>query len=277
MHTFKVHVSEVITGLQVLPQLSALCVAHFKHDSIWLYSEEGEVLATLLISKMSNPSGMTALQTIQKTVIVSDHDEKNLHVLTLRDSEGTVVLQEHKIWKLRFRPADVTTFKGNKLAILGMETGMVHVMTEDGEYLNKVSLAISPSENRLYSAFISKSLIVSANCNYMKSVVIWADKTGKIIRSYGGKKQGHEPLNKATQVIEDNEGRFIVADEGNDRLHLVSEDGKFLQFLLQKSDGLKFPRRLHLDTSKARPRLFVGYGLGSKVRVRVHDYESLWQ
>ena len=273
LHTFEMHVSQPITGLQLLPQFNALCVAHFKHDSIWLYSEKGKVLATLLISKMSNPSGMTAMQTIQNTVIVSDFDEKSLHVLTIRDSGGNIGLQEHKIWKLPFRPADVTTFKRDKLAILGMRTGMLHVMTEDGEYINRVSLAVSPTGNALYSAFVSKSVITSVDSG--KDIVIWVDKTGKIIRSYGGEKEDHEPLDTPRHVIEDNKGRFIVADGNNHRLHLVSEDGKFVQFLLQKSDNLKKPRRLHLDTSKEKPRLFVGYGRTNNIRVTVHDYEIL--
>ncbi len=58
-------------------------------------------------------------------------------------------------------------------------------------------------------------------------------------------------------MVQDSQGRLVVADTRNHRLHLVGADTQLSQFLLTKDDGIKFPECVCLDKTTAR--LFVGY------------------
>ena len=281
--TFKTGALDPVTGLHVLPDLNCLVVVHFKHSKVWLYSEQsevepqsykgGEVLSSFCLPKLNNPSGMAGFTTQANTVIVSDFDSRNLHVIMLeRLDGGKPALANHGIWKLHFRPADVSSVKG-LFAVLNMMDSTIHLLGEDGTYKNKI-IVHDHYVDKLYSVIGTPSHLLVVNCSNSIGGVHWVKGSGRIFQSYGGNK-GDKKVMSSMHALQDNNDRVIIADHNNHRIQLVSKDGKFQKFLLQQADGMYLPRRMYLCNSYGKTRLIVGYGHIFSIMIRIYDYEDL--
>ncbi|CAD5119549.1 unnamed protein product [Dimorphilus gyrociliatus] len=87
--------------------------------------------------------------------------------------------------------------------------------------------------------------------------VICFRQNAEMLFKYGGPKH----LNKPGQVCIDKDGFVLVADENNDRIVLLDDQGKFVKVLLDSKNDLCKPVCLALDFIK-QPRLFVGESCG---------------
>lgn len=56
----------------------------------------------------------------------------------------------------------------------------------------------------------------------------------------------------------DQEGRVIVADLQNDKIHLIDPSGRLLQFLLTQDDGIMGPMCVYIDEEAGL--LYVAHG-----------------
>lgn len=75
----------------------------------------------------------------------------------------------------------------------------------------------------------------------------WVNRDGVVTHTYG--KADGESLNCPNHMALDSQGRLVVADRENNRLHLIDVNQKLSQYLLTKNDGLKLPHFVCLDES----------------------------
>ncbi|XP_061175143.1 E3 ubiquitin-protein ligase TRIM71-like [Saccostrea echinata] len=101
-------------------------------------------------------------------------------------------------------------------------------------------------------------VVVDHNSNSVTAV----SREGKLRFRYDGKAAKLEkPLN-TNDIVTDSMGHIILADEANDSLHIINQNGQFLKCL--KIPGLTKPTGLSLDT---RERLWVGSQNNGDIKV----------
>jgi len=96
-------------------------------------------------------------------------------------------------------------------------------------------------------------ITTSANGNIILSdwkqhVVKLFDRDGKFIRQYGsGQGSGPGQLDHPYGVCTDRYNHIIVADTWNNRIHLLSEECRYIKTMLSKNEGLEFPQAVIVD------------------------------
>lgn len=132
--------------------------------------------------------------------------------------------------------------------------GKVVRMTETGKIIKEVQ---RDSYNRalftypqLVSQNINQELCVVdyINSSVAEHTLVAVDKDENLKFRY----KGRSDLNKKTRfsiygVTCDKYGCVFVSDNGNYQIHYLSQNGQFLQFILNSMDGIKQPRGLTID------------------------------
>ena len=90
--------------------------------------------------------------------------------------------------------------------------------------------------------------------------VVALDKDYRVRYEYTGQRdrETFSPRGLCT----DNEGRVLITDVSNHRVHILDRDGHFRQFLLTKEQGLRLPWSIDVDREG---NAWVGGGGGMKV------------
>ena len=277
--SFLTKAPEVVSALQFLPDLDCLCSLHFRHNKIWLYSDEGDILASSPLPKLNNPSGLTSLKSKQNSVIIADIGSKSLHVVTFQKSEGsiTIMITDHCIYQLNFRPADVSSFctrKRQLLVVLCIDNAVLHFLTEDGKYLQDIQ--ICTPINLSYATAVDENRILVIDSTDCKGALHWVNTKGQVVQTYGwdGQRSNYLLDDPMDVIVDSMTGNVLVTDKNG--IQLIDREGNFLQLLVDAKDGVTLPRRMCLDRRQGKSRLFVGFGQAMfDVRIRVYDYEAL--
>ena len=94
--------------------------------------------------------------------------------------------------------------------------------------------------------------------DYTAGRIHWVDRQGVVTHTYG---QGDgEGLKRPWQLVTDSQGRLIVADQCNHRLHLIDGSGRLSYYLLTRDNGLHMPLSVWLD--EATSLLYVIHSPG---------------
>ena len=89
------------------------------------------------------------------------------------------------------------------------------------------------------------------------AVFIVNDTGDKCLHSFGSTRgAGLKHLSKPIRCIVDVYGNILVADQDNHRVLLLNHSLELLRVLITEQNGLKSPKRLHLDEESGR--LYVG-------------------
>ncbi|XP_062569815.1 uncharacterized protein LOC134231865 [Saccostrea cucullata] len=102
--------------------------------------------------------------------------------------------------------------------------------------------------------------IVASDCNADTVVVV--DRTGKVRFRYNDKSPGRKESFCPGQIVTDSMGHIIVADQFNDCLHILDQNGQFLRCV--DNCGLEDPYGLSVDSEG---RLWVGLYHSGEVKV----------
>ncbi|XP_062580080.1 uncharacterized protein LOC134242076 [Saccostrea cucullata] len=98
---------------------------------------------------------------------------------------------------------------------------------------------------------INEDICVSDSLNKVVNKVVVLNKSGNLRFKYDGKvpkqtlKKEFDPRGVAT----DSQGHILIADKANNAVHLISQDGDFLSYILTKDDGISRPWGISVDTS----------------------------
>eukprot|EP00918_Siedleckia_nematoides_P069797 GHVU01152184.1.p1 GENE.GHVU01152184.1~~GHVU01152184.1.p1 ORF type:complete len:211 (+),score=15.59 GHVU01152184.1:68-700(+) len=177
---------------------------------------------------------------------------------------------------------DVTR-KCNALFITDDAARVIHVITESNEYVHNISLSWKPRgidiqnntlfvvaywENAVYQIILNETnhassivqvtpsnalnypIYISVYNNMMtithEMQLILASLDGRVTWSYGGSYGGSDGQFKFPYGVHvDSYGRYVVADNLNKRVQLISANGTFVQYVLFNMEG--YPLGLMLD------------------------------
>lgn len=83
--------------------------------------------------------------------------------------------------------------------------------------------------------------------DWKQHVIKIFDANGKFLKQYGGHGSGEGQLDHPYGVCTDRFNHIIVSDTWNNRIHMLSEDGRFIKTLLSKHDGIEWPQAVTVD------------------------------
>jgi len=195
-----------------------------------VFTSTGELLFTTEGTELKDPIRATVLCGSGDVIIKDDK------VLKLMKSDGEVAGKfAHKVR----HPMAMAQTKHGEVLISDWNSGNVHCFTAQDQEV------YSFSSNLEAPAYISDTPGGGAVVSDWKQNVVRAfARGGKLLWQYG-KNDGHQ-LNHPYGICSDRYGHVLVADSWNHRIHLISEDGRFLRYLLNKDSGLHFPQALGL-------------------------------
>lgn len=81
----------------------------------------------------------------------------------------------------------------------------------------------------------------------MNLVTVQSLLQGKFLRQYGQHGPGDGQLDHPYGICADRYNHIIVSDTWNNRIQLLSEDGKFVNTLLNKENGIEWPQAVAVD------------------------------
>ena len=281
LQTFKLeNCRDSVRRLSFLPALECVCVALTKSSTVRLFTLEGSALGSFDARSSSDiPIDMLALKTQSTSLIVSRPSKKALGVVKLaRTSSQQLEASWYVTWKLNVIPSALSSFKSDMFLVLDNSNLAVHIFTEMGQQLDSITIREGLPAHVNPDAIIAdaKGFWVSIKGHHhgerpQSSVLRINPRSGKVARRYDGK----EPLLDAAGICEVHGGHVAISDFCNCRVHLISPDGMFQRFLLQKDDGIVHPTSLHYDTSREQAMLFLGSMEGDCAQVQIYDYNVL--
>ena len=119
---------------------------------------------------------------------------------------------------LKFSPT------GALLMRLGTDAGA----REPGYFFQPNAVLVAPSGD----IFVAEGHASGADAN---ARILRFDRTGKLLTTWGRKGTGPGEFDQPHALAMDSQGRLFVADRGNNRLQIFSQDGKLLDIWLQFS------------------------------------------
>lgn len=117
----------------------------------------------------------------------------------------------------------------------------VTLLSTDGSVIRKIDKYNGKAlfESPCYVAFTSQGNIVVSD--YSKHCITVLSPDGVPQFTYGREGSGNGELRYPHGVCMDAYDNIIIADRGNKRIHLVTNDGKFVKYLVTEQDGLRCP------------------------------------
>jgi hypothetical protein len=137
----------------------------------------------------------------------------------------------------------------------------------DGSLISE--LTISPHDAHRIALTVDNKICFSDYEKSNKRQIVLMEENGLVLCKYEGPPQNdHESPFYPLDLTCDHYGHIIVSDWNNDCVHLLNKNTKFLQFLVEKEEGIENPNALAIDREG---RLWVGNATGV---VRVYNYFS---
>ncbi|XP_062622235.1 uncharacterized protein LOC134283771 [Saccostrea cucullata] len=200
------------------------------------------------ISTDREPEGLAVMK--EGSLIYSDQDNKVIYRVSLNKQKTKLINAEYGPRGLCCtRSGDILVCMGFSLIIY---TARVVKYSSSGRKIqefqtdqNGEGLFIHP---RLVCENVNEDICVT-DWNLCKVVVL--NKGGSLRFKYEGNVPSR--MLKATfnphGVATDSLGHILIADRANNTVHLISQDGDFLSYILTEDDGISQPYGISVDTS----------------------------
>ncbi len=203
------------------------------NKKVKVFDMEGQLLFCSVQGQFMTPNRVTALRPSGNVLV---KDDKSLKVLT---PDGTLLRNFAERLK---HPVASTQTNTGEILVTDWVTGCVHGFSSVG--VQQFSFA-SHLEAPAYIASSKRGQIIISD--WKQNFIRVYDKNGKFMFQYGGEGNGPGQLNHPYGVCADHYGHIFIADNWNNRIHMLSEEGKFLRFLLDKNDGIHWPQAVTVD------------------------------
>lgn len=226
----------VVSGMVVVED--RLCVTCTDKTKLWLYNRHNGQPEDSNVNALGNPQGMMLCDS--GAVVADDSGNGALHYLKFGE---TVEKQYKKQFEQPCR-------------FLGSETESENLFPLDQNKSRKQYLHCVTKTQNGYSALMQSTSTTS------KKTLIRCLDTDRTYSLYNALDFVH--------MIADRDGRLIVVDQANHRLHLVGASGNLLQYLLTEDDGIHKPMCIFLDHTS--DLLYVAHAPPEGLQVRVYKY-----
>jgi len=231
-------------------------------DQIAVYSTNNYKLLRHLEVPLYEPRRAFAMTSCvrRKCLYMSDDDKQCIRRYALSSSATDR-------WPLSFRPYGLSvTPNGNLLVTCTFPNKLVELSAESGEQVRAISLQ-KDIECLWHGIQLANGQFVVCDGIYGSlNRVYMVDDDGRVTRSYGGEYgSGDGQLDSPLHLAVDEDSQLIfVADSGNDRVVVLSLALEFVRYI---SEGIQWPKRLHLDQTTRR--LYVAQGRGRVIVIQL--------
>ena len=259
LSTLKLDVGGWVVGLVVLGDI--VCAAGLSKPYLWVQNTDANRHKRHEVRGLQ-AAGMTAgknegnADTI--TVVISDNNMK-LHFITLDKTSLGIRNQFAEV--IGFTPGRITTDRETGKLIVA-DCTKKQIVCHDDNWKISVQGSI---QFMVCAAATSDGYVVADN---NQGAVHWVDSQGRITQTYG--QRTLESMSSPRHITGDSQGRLLVVDEGNHRLHLLDCNGQLSRYLLTQDDDIHNPTCVCLDENSSR--LYVAHGNQTNFEVRVYKW-----
>jgi len=224
---------------------------------IKVFDMDGNLLFATRNGLFKAPNRIVSLPTSEGNLLVKD--EKTLHILRPNGQIGGKFPA-----KTLQHPVAMCIDRKGDLMITDWMTGCVHIFNMEGVEVKKFSSNLE-APAYVTTSPAGNSIVLS---DWKQNIIRMYDEEGRTSWQYSGSSESNpdSSLNHPYGVCTDRFGHVLIADNWNNRIHMLSGDGSFLRLLLTKDDGLNFPQALATDS---KGRLVVAEIQG---QIKVYQY-----
>lgn len=206
------------------------------------FKEASQAKATIpRVWRSSIPRKFILLRSIahlkDDTIVVANLSEGNLRVFT-HDGVYVKTMLNGKVKG----PHGLAVNSKEHLIVSDVKTHLVHVFDKEENLLLTLPKKF---KHALYVAVNQNDDIIISDC-FSHCIDVFSAK-GSLLYTYGTKGQGLNQLWYPHQVCTDNQDNIFIADTDNNRIHLLSPNGKFKQYVATAEDGLFYPQVISIN------------------------------
>ncbi|ESN95184.1 hypothetical protein HELRODRAFT_179784 [Helobdella robusta] len=176
-------------------------------------------------------------------------------VLWLRNS-GQILVKDEKYLKLfgqdgRFvgllteklkQPVGLAQNEAGDILVTEWMAGEVVTLDQEGKRMK--SFPVLCEAAGYITCCPNGNIVVS---DWKQHVIKIFDANGRFLKQYGGQGSGDNQLDHPYGVCSDRFSHIIVSDTWNNRVVLLSEDGRYIKTIVGKMDGIEWPQAVAVD------------------------------
>nr|XP_022304297.1 E3 ubiquitin-protein ligase TRIM36-like [Crassostrea virginica] len=246
-------ISDIATGY-----VNQFCLACQSDEEIWtcgstdiikLFNIQGTLQKSLNTISKSWPEDLTMTQ--GNNLVYTDYNDQSLNIVKDTHIQPLIRL---KGW----RPRGVCgSSAGDLLVIMDSDDRKQAKIVRYSDSKEKQTIQWDDNGYPLYSSAHFKYLSENRNLDICVAdsgagKVVVVDAAGKLRFRYNGPYSTTKQSFTPRGITTDSQGRILIADYRNDRIHIVDQDGHYLRYI--DNCGLHFPYGLCVDS---RDNLYV--------------------
>ena len=245
---FKCSFRDATAAIAVLGD--CVCAAKLRGSELYVHNIVTAASKQLALSGLQ-AVGMTA--THDNTLVITSLN-KTLHFVTV--IQHNMDIATHSVKDITFEAQHISIHPATGQLVIADKTNKAIVLCDtEGNMQQRIN--IQTDVGRMQCAVATEDGF--AVLDYTASRIHRVDRQGVVTHTYG--RGDGEDLHSPWQLARDSQGRLIVADQKNYRLHLVDANGRLSCYLLTRDNGLKYPLSVWLD--EATSLLYVTHWPGS--------------
>ena len=146
------------------------------------------------------------------------------------------------LFKLQWTPCGLCCLQNGNIAVTFYMEGRVVIYSGSGKVVKELDKKLFRKPDRVAQSKVNSDLYIS---DTGAEKVVELDKDYRVRYEYTG--QGDRESFSPRGLCTDNAGRVLITDWDDDRVHILEQDGQFLQYLLTEEQGLDGPYSIDVD------------------------------
>ena len=210
-----------------------IVVVDRENRRIKVFDTNGSLIMLSQENALKSPNRVTILQSTQQILV---KDEKSLRLLWPNGKPAGTFNDKLK------QPVGIVQSAEGEVLVTEWMGGEVVGFDESGTKLR--SFPCSCEAPGYITTSPNGNIIVS---DWKQHVIKIFDSSGKFLRQFGQHGPGDGQLDHPYGVCTDKFNHIIISDTWNNRIVLLSEEGRFIKTILGKADGIEWPQSVVVD------------------------------
>ena len=257
-----------VVGLLVADTVLSLC--HHADPKLWIYSKStGQLIKTCAIPALLYPTGLGALDSGHKKLVLASCAPNSLHFLTLSPGRD---IKTHRAQPIGFAPRCISVNRGNsdssgiEIAVANCSDNSIVICNAIGHIQRVVTISGCDVGLLYWASRTDVGYVVTDTCN---GQVMWTGLTGNVVRRYLGTEE--EPLRHPSQAFQNSSGDIMLLDHYSHKIQIIGEAEP--TSVLSEKDGIHSPDCMCLD--ERANLLYAAHGTELSKEIIVYRYSVL--